>query len=488
MPKNKQGTDNLFEQLLSDRQIRKETVRSKLEYFFPIYFHHYMEFETAPFHEEMYHILEDEKILFAVFTAFRGSAKSSIITTAYVLWSILGYQQKKFIIIGALTEQKARQCLINIKNELLHNILLKNDLGPFTEEKNSLGNATAIIIKKLNVKIMICSVEQSVRGVRHGEHRPDLIILDDIEDINSVKTQDGRNKTYNWLTGEVLPAGGTKTRFIVVGNLLHEDSVLKRLQRKIMNGEMSTLNAVYREYPIINDEGLILWPGKYPTLESIEQERQKTADEVAWHREYLLKIISSADQVVRPEWIHTYSTLPENDLRKIVFGIDLAISQRDSADYTAIVVAYVYGYGNDTNIYILPQPANLKITYPEQVSYIKSLYGVHRHMLWNVEVFIEDVGYQRALVQSLETDGLNVRGVGTGGLSKMERLKLTTAFLQNGKVLFPKIGCEDLITQMIGFGKETHDDLADAFSLLTLQVFQEPAGLAVISSGNPRPI
>ncbi len=33
-------------------------------------------------------------------------------------------------------------------------------------------------------------------------------------------------------------------------------------------------------------------------------------------------------------------------------------------------------------------------------------------------------------------------------------------------IKFPRHGCEQLIEQLVGFGVEKHDDLADAFSLL----------------------
>jgi len=209
--KNKNRAEDLFEKILTDKVLRKNIVQKSFEHFFPIYFHRYMEYKSAQFHEEIFRILENDAIKFAVIVAFRGSAKSTIITTAYVLWSILGVQQRKFIVICGQTEQKARQYLLNIKNQLLNNELLRKDLGPFEEEKNSLGNATALIIKRLNVKIMISSTEQSIRGMRHDEHRPDLIILDDIEDTNSVKTREGRDKPFNWLTSEIIPAGSKKT-------------------------------------------------------------------------------------------------------------------------------------------------------------------------------------------------------------------------------------------------------------------------------------
>lgn len=486
--KRKSKSEQLFDRVLSDKSVRKTLAQKKLEYFFPIYFHHYLKYETAEFQKEIFEILENESIKFAVICAFRGSAKSTIITTAYVLWSILGVQQRKFIIIEARTEQKARVYLMQIKDELLRNELLKKDLGPFTEERDSIGNATAIIIKKLNVKIMIGSVGQSIRGMRHGEHRPDLIIADDIEDTDSVRTREGRDKTFNWLTSEVIPAGSARTRYIIIGNLLHEDSVLKRLQKKILGGKMQSLNAVYREYPITDNQGNALWPGKYPTPESIEAEREKTIDDISWYREYMLQIISTEEQVVHPEWIQFYSKLPNTGLRSISIGIDLAISEKDSADYTAMVVGYAYGHGKNMKIYIQPHPINERITFPVQAERIKSLVAVHKQNHYRVKLFIEDVGYQRALVQVFESNKYDVEGVPTGKSDKVARLRLTTSFVKEGQVLFPETGCEELIEQLIGFGKETHDDLADAFAILVLKMVENnPRGGSAGTFGKSRP-
>lgn len=461
--------ENLIQKILKDNRLRQSLVKKSLEYFFPIYFHDYITYETAPFHKEMFKILEDEKKKLAVFCAFRGSGKSTIITTAFVLWSILGFHQKKFIVICGQTEQKARQYLMNIKEQLMHNELLKKDLGPFTEERNNLGNATAIIIKKLNVKIMISSVEQSIRGMRHNQHRPDLIIIDDIEDINSVKTKEGRNKAFDWFTGELVPAGSPNTRIVAVGNLLHEDSVLKRLQKKIDDEEMTHLKGIYREYPIVDEKGIPLWKGKYPTKESIEAERQKTMSDVSWYREYMLKIISTDEQVVRPEWIHTYKELPKSGLRGISIGVDLAISEKDSADYTAMISGYVYGYGENLRIYIQPNPINQKISFPVATETIINIIKAHKQKTYRVKVYVENIGYQEAFVQTLQIQKHDVEGVAVR-TDKAHRLRLATPPMKEGKVLFPETGCEELVEQLTGFGKEKHDDLADAFSLLIIKI------------------
>ena len=60
----------------------------------------------------------------------------------------------------------------------------------------------------------------------------------------------------------------------------------------------------------------------------------------------------------------------------------------------------------------------------------------------------------------------------TGRNDKAARLRLTTPLLKDARVLFPEDGCEELIDQLLGFGKERHDDLADAFSILVLKIVE----------------
>ena len=65
----------------------------------------------------------------------------------------------------------------------------------------------------------------------------------------------------------------------------------------------------------------------------------------------------------------------------------------------------------------------------------------------------------------LELHGINANAVKPKG-DKRTRLSLTSMSIKSGVIKFPRQGCEDLIQQLVGFGVEKHDDLADAFSLL----------------------
>jgi predicted phage terminase large subunit-like protein len=79
--------------------------------------------------------------------------------------------------------------------------------------------------------------------------------------------------------------------------------------------------------------------------------------------------------------------------------------------------------------------------------------------------FVESVAYQEALPQMLEMHGIEAESIKPKG-DKRTRLSLTSTSIKSGIIKFPRQGCEDLIRELVGFGVEKHDDLADAFSLL----------------------
>ncbi|MFA6038702.1 MAG: hypothetical protein WCV62_01590 [Candidatus Peribacteraceae bacterium] len=475
-PRKTPSAKELRLRMLKDRKLRRKTVVASHYWFFHFYFWHYVKFPTARFQREMFSLTEHPDPRTIAITAFRGSAKSTIMNLSYTLWAILGVPKKKFVILVGQTQAQARQHLKNIKEELENNKILGADLGPFREEEDEWRNS-CLVISNYGAKIMAVSIDQAVRGLRHGPHRPDLIICDDIEDLMSVKTKDGRDRTYQWVKGELLPAGDTGTRIVFIGNLLHEDCLLKRLQREIEGGK---LQGSYREYPLLLEDGTRLWPGKYRTEADIESERQRIGSDSAWHREYLLRILADADRVIHPGWIRYYDTFPpekdkEREFRYSATGIDLAISKNESADYTAMVSAKVYREDGQLLLYILPNPVNEHLTALETLERAKQVSravgGGEKSQLC-----IEEVGYQGMLIETLDRDGYDVKGSKVKNQDKRARLALTSHLIQSERVLFPRQGCEELINQLLNFGIEAHDDLADAFAILLAYVLEEGPG------------
>ena len=241
----------------------------------------------APFHKEMFYLTEDEAHKLIVVMAYRGSGKSTIMNLSYGIWSILGMQKKKFVLVLSKTRSQARDHFANIKSELEYNDLLKSDLGPFEADEGQ-WETYALELPKFGAKIMCAATEQGVRGLRYAQRRPDLIICDDLEDSVSVVSETSRNATYEWFVNEVLPLGTQNTRIVVLGNLLHAESLLMRLREGTVEKERP---GIFRAYPLVDDLSQPLWPARFPSREDIRGLKKSIADENIWTREYLLKIL-----------------------------------------------------------------------------------------------------------------------------------------------------------------------------------------------------
>ena len=473
--------EQALEAILKDRVVRQGVVRGSHLMFFHIYFPHYVKYAIAEFQKDIFRITEDQSNKLACIVAFRGSGKSTLVTFSYSLWATLGVQQKKFVLIICQTQAQARQHMANLKFELEQNALLRSDLGPFREDQASGDWAiSSLVFQNTGARIMIASVDQSIRGIRHREYRPDLLILDDIEDMQSAKTFESRTKLFDWFTREIIPLGDIGTRVIIVANLLHEDALVMKLRRMMDRKE---IKGTYCWFPLLTDSGC-LWPGKFDTPAKIEELRQSIGNEMAWRQEYLLEIISDSTRVIHSEWIKYCDQMPaltvENGYRGAFIGMDLAIAEHEKADKTAMVVGHVFGWNEQAKIYIAPHPVNERMDFPTCLERAKSLSSIHAFHGVKAKMHIEDNGYQKALPQMLQQDHYPAVGVFSRG-EKRSRLALISPLIENGSVLFPRNGCEELIMQMTGFGHENHDDLADALAVLVSEVWKSKDGYTPIS-------
>ena len=88
-------------------------------------------------------------------------------------------------------------------------------------------------------------------------------------------------------------------------------------------------------------------------------------------------------------------------------------------------------------------------------------------------VYVEDVGFQGIITELLKAEGVLAKSFSPHGFSKEERLRTVSSLIESGRVVFPRKGAEKLIEQILGFGKEAHDDLVDACTMLILQTFDD---------------
>lgn len=460
--------NNLFNQLISERVFRRHSTFMSHYLFFHVYFGDYVKFPTADFQRTIFKLTEheDTKELFVM--AFRGSGKSTIVSMSYPIWSIVGAQQKKFVVVISQTQSQSRVLLNNIRRELESNELLKNDFGPFNDGTHE-WSSTTLDIPKYGARIVCVSTGESIRGLRHGSSRPDLIILDDIEDEPSIRTFDSRDKIYKWYTNEILPLGDFDTRLAVVGNRLHDDSLMMKLKDY---SESVGKSSVFLEVPLIDmgGTGKILWPEKF-SPQDIENLKRSMLNPRAFDQEYLLLSVPDSEQIIRREWIQTYrELLPNKSIprpRMIVIGIDLAIKKGDGRDFTSLVPMYVTGYDKELQVYVLPYIVNKQLDFPETVNEVVKLNAKLQNMFKiPPKIYVESVGYQDALVQHLfQVNKLVAEPIGVGSLSKPERLNIVSPYVQSGKVFFFESGMEGLIHQLLNIYSTKHDDMADAFTL-----------------------
>lgn len=442
-----------------DPTYRKTLAASSLYWFAHIYFSRYIHYETADFQRAIYRALESSEPFLEIL-AFRGSTKSTIATLIYPIWAIIGKQRKRYPVIIGDTFPQARQYLYNTRNELETNELLIADFGPFkAEENDDEWQKTTIVIPKYSARMSAHSSGQNIRGLRHLDRRPDLVICDDLENSESVRKKEQRDKLYNWFKADVMNVGDHGTKFIAIGNLLHSDSFMMRLKKEISEGRQT---GRIIEVAIQDKDGNPTWTGKFPDKAALESERRRLNNDRAWIREALLKIVAEDGQPIKDEWIVRCKEMPkEFQPTNRGAGVDLAISKKDTADFTSIVPGIAGLLNGKPKIYI-SAPINEHFSMHETVERLRLLAVAQT----GIRFFVEKVGYQEAAIETMKLAWLNVDPVQPIG-DKLARLQTIARYVQDGTIEFLD-GCEDLILQMLHFGVEEHDDLVDAFVYLIL--------------------
>lgn len=410
---------------------------------------HYIQARVPEFHSAIYQELQKPGPGFAEIIAFRGSAKSTLASLALPLWAAIT-KQRNFIIPCSDTFTQAKQMITNLIYELETNEIIRRDFGTF--ESNKDWTATNILLPN-KVRIMARSKGQQMRGLRHLEHRPDLIILDDIESIEDVRQKEQRDKTEEWLLSDVMPSMNLDIgKMILIGNLLHMDSIMRRMEKKCIEEGLGTV----QKYPLLNKEGVCVWPEKFSAAQIDKTRRWKNR---YFLREFLLKIIPDEGQIIRK--VAHYTELPK--LKAISIGTDFAISKKETADYSSV---NALGEGIDGKYYNLKNIAG-RWDFNETLNNVYHVYEAYRDAHQDIPILLgmEDVMYQRAAIEEFTRRYSVTPESIKRTTDKRARLQTIEPYFASGQVLFREDGDEDLENEIINFGVEEHDDRMDAFEV-----------------------
>lgn len=271
--------------------------------FCKVFFPHVFYRGFSPIHMEIFRILDDPSIQKAVITAPRGIGKSSIVNMAYTAKRIL-YNDAHFIIPLSAGGSLAIEQAENLKSELETNRMVANIFPGFESGKmEMLRDNSKEWITGSNIKILPRGAGQQIRGRRHLHYRPDVFVVDDLEEDEAVMNEDRRQKLSTWFHSAVVNTvdrGSDDWRILVIGTILHEDSLLSNL--------MKDPDWYSVRLDICDDNYNSKWP-EFMTTEQIkalaDSYRQKDQLDI-FYREYRNIPIALEQQGIRPEYIKYY--------------------------------------------------------------------------------------------------------------------------------------------------------------------------------------
>jgi len=469
---------------------RRDRAWNDFRFFRSTYFPHYCRYADSVLHtwlDETLPALVDhpggQRLAVA---APRGEAKSTVVSLIFVLWCVVT-GRKRFIPLIADAFEQAATLLEAVKAELEANPRLAMDF-PEACMPGRVWNV-GVAITATNVKLQAFGSGKRMRGLRHGPHRPDLVICDDLENDENVKSPDQRDKLQSWLSKTVLNLGeaGDTMDVILVGTVLHYDSVLSRLlanklwrSRKfqavlewphrmdlwdrweevlLADGEEAALD-YYRDRAQAMDEGAVVsWPSARPIYklmvkrardghDAFDSEQQN--DPLAGDGAPFAKCITF--------WVER-----RNDW--MFFGaVDPSLGKSGAGrDPSAILVG---GYSRERCTLDVVE-ASIRKRVPDRIiEDVLAFHAQYRCLLWVVEAVQFQEFLRSELVRRAVERGMTIpaRGV-TPIADKALRIEAMQPYFTQGRIrVHPSQ--HTLVEQLRHFPKADHDDGPDALEML----------------------
>ena len=484
-------------------QERRLQAQADFGFFVQTYFPHYIRSpHRSKLHDYLFQRLPEIVAAEAgqtdAIAAPRGEAKSTLVSQLFVLWCLVTGRKRYPVIVMDSIDQ-AYPMLEAIKAELEFNPRLALDF-PDQVGQGRVWQAGTIVTRG-NAKVQVAGSGKKLRGLRHGPYRPDLCVLDDIENDDQVRNPDQRDKLQSWLSKTVLPLGGAGSKFDVVyiGTILHYDSVLSR----------TLANPLWRAARF---RALLAWPSNMVLWDRWEEQLRNEGPDVAdafyaqhqaemdagsavsWLARPLLALMKIRARDGHDTFDSEYQNDPVagdnapfagaiqfwvNRLASWLFygSVDPSLGKAGaSRDPSALLVG---GMNRETGVLDVVE-ALIKKRLPDKIiSDVIELQQEYRCLLWVVETVQFQEFLRTELVKRSAAAGVPVPARAVQPIAdKLLRIETLQPHVKNGLIRLHS-SQTTLIDQLRHFPKADHDDGPDALHMLWMAATSGMASVSV---------
>lgn len=316
---------------------RIERARTDKVFFAQTYFPHYCVFPFCDFHLDLFEISDIYNVP-VVAVGFRGLAKSTIVSFIDELHKTLFKINRFTMFVCDTQETAASEFLLPIKAELEENPRILHDFGG---SKTSLWTNTDFVTKS-GKRFLALGPKMGVKGKKNKGTRPDRIIVEDFENINSPKKKSQIMKRIKFLLRDLgQSVNFNKWQFIFLGNYFSKKTCAHYL---LTSDECK--HWIRRVYPaIIESAGKLksAWEACFPLKILLDRKakdprtfrsemEQKPDDDEAMFREEWIKWVKPSEIDLRKLVVATYydpsAQKGEEHCKKaiITIGVDIITS------------------------------------------------------------------------------------------------------------------------------------------------------------------
>lgn len=309
-----------------------ETVRyrrSSFPRFVQAYFPHYATAETADFQAAAADAILTDPDVMAAIEWPRDHAKSVTCSLMLPLY-LLAHGQVAGMVLINKSNDGATRLLGDLAAELAGNNRFIADYGellPGSTYKEGEFVTTS------GIRFMALGRGQSPRGIRSRMERPNLVIIDDLDDDELVRNPTRVAKVMEWIFAAVYPAIAIPGRMVMVGNRIHPAGCLAHYVGDVKEGDLKREGLYHNKVAALLPDGTPAWPQRFTT-----EELQRKFDRMGYRlaqQEYFHNPIIAGSHFDR-EWIRYKPALDFGQYDHLVVYIDPAFSNSRTADFKAV--------------------------------------------------------------------------------------------------------------------------------------------------------